>query len=117
MKSWAKFTFTPWLFIILITAISISLSKFSTDSIIISILFLIFIIVVLVALPYTMLLTAPKNPYILTVIYMLFIWGLLKLSNLENFSMNTNTFNSLLSGLVTTSIAMGIFYFKSKKKK
>ena len=115
MKSWAKFTITPWLFIIVITSISLLLSNFSPNSEILSIMVLALTAIVLVSLPYSMLVTAPKKPYLFTTIYMLSIWIVLKLMNLEDFSLNSNFFKGLISGSIATLIAMLIFYLKTKK--
>lgn len=65
-------------------------------------------------LPYSMLVTAPSKQYLSSSLYMFIIWILLKVSKLDT-SPNESLYTGLISGIISTKIAMFVFYLKTKQ--
>lgn len=115
-KSWTLFFTIPWIFISLLTIISLVITNSNIDTNnIFTYLIAFFAILILIALPYSMLVTAPLKPHLYTIAYMAFIWIVLKLINFKNLSIITSFDAGLISGIICTIIAMSIFHLRTKK--
>lgn len=116
-KSWTRFVITPWIFIVIITLFSLGINYFNIDTSTPYLFYFIafFVVLTLILLPYSMLTTAPSKPYLSSIIYMFLIWFIIKLSNFKDLSLNDSLYTGLISGIVSTLIAMVIFHFREKK--
>ncbi|MFV5376384.1 MULTISPECIES: hypothetical protein [Acinetobacter calcoaceticus/baumannii complex] len=118
-KSWTRFVLTPWIFIAIITFFSLGINYFNinTNNSYLFYFIAFFVVITLILLPYSMLTTAPSKPYLSSVLYMFLIWLIIKIINIKDLSLNDSLYTGLISGIISTLIAMAIFYFRGKKIK
>jgi hypothetical protein len=111
MKSWINFFLIPIVFLIIISILnywySINIladSKFY-------IVFLVLLFSLFISVPYLMLITSPKFPYISTIIYMIIIFFIVTF-----FYSGENLIGGIYGFITWTLIAMIIYFFTSRKK-
>ncbi|OBA10552.1 hypothetical protein A9988_17115 [Acinetobacter calcoaceticus] len=118
-KSWTRFILIPWIFIAIITFFSLGINYFNihTNNSYLFYFIAFFLVITLILLPYSMLTTAPSKPYLSSVFYMFLIWLILKIISLKDLSLNDSFYTGLISGIISTLIAMAVFHFREKKIK